>query len=158
LKSIAKFSILCFIIFFLETGCGILNKHDLHSLEQEIFSLVNSHRSSLGLGDLLWNDQIADQCRQHSQNMASGTVSFSHDGFNNRVAVISQTINYSEIKENIGYVVDIWGITSPTERVFEAWIGNVSHRESIESPFDLTGVGAARSGSTYYFTQIFLRK
>ncbi|MBU1187383.1 MAG: CAP domain-containing protein [Acidobacteria bacterium] len=149
---------LFFLILFNQTGCGLLNRHDPHSLEQEILHLVNGHRKSLDLADLLWNDLIAELCRQHSKRMASGTISFSHDGFDNRVAVISQTFASAEIKENIGYVVDVWGITSPTGRVFDAWLGNVSHREAIEGNFDLMGIGAAGSGSTYYFTQIFLRK
>ncbi|MBU4202684.1 MAG: CAP domain-containing protein [Acidobacteria bacterium] len=102
------FSFLFLLFLFLQLGCGLLNKHNTHSLEQEILHLVNGHRKSLGLADLLWNDLIADLCRQHSQRIASGTISFSHDGFDNRVAVISQTFASAEIKENIGYVVDVW--------------------------------------------------
>jgi len=150
--------VLCLAFFFLETGCGLLNQHDLLSLEQDIFHLINGHRKSLGLGELVWNDLIAQVCREHSKEMASGASSFSHDGFDDRTGVIGRTIPYAQISEIIGYVVDVWGISSPTERVFQTWLTSASHLGAIEGDFELTGVGAARSGTTYYFSQIFLRK
>lgn len=50
------------------------------------------------------------------------------------------------------------GPGDPVGAAIEAWMRSVGHRENILRPdFTDTGVGVCRDGTTYYFTQVFLR-
>ena len=84
-------------------GCDILFGPSSGStpaqLEREIFKLVNDYRRSQGLGDLVWNDTIAEAAREHSRDMAAGTVPFGHEGSNERWSLIGQVLPWQSIAE-----------------------------------------------------------
>ncbi|MCK4337618.1 MAG: CAP domain-containing protein [Candidatus Aminicenantes bacterium] len=155
--SIAPALILLIFMVFILSQCWILTKKDADELEQKVFRLINEHRVSLGMKELEWRDVIAEQCRIHSQNMASGTVSFGHSGFNQRCSNIATIIPYSKIEENVASVVDVMAMSYVAEKAVKEWLKNPSHRIGIEGDFLLTGVGVAINGPAYYFTQIFVK-
>ena len=122
------------------------------NLEQQTFAEINEYRVSRGLTALTWNEVVANQARQHSQNMASGTTPFGHDGFNDRVATIRQTIPWSNAAENVAVNTTVSGAVG-------SWLNSAGHRANIEGHFDLTGVGTATAGNgSVYFTQIFVKR
>ena len=50
------------------------------------------------------------------------------------------------------------GPGDPLGAAIDAWMQSPAHRENILRPdFTDTGVGVCRDGTTYYFTQVFLR-
>ena len=50
------------------------------------------------------------------------------------------------------------GTREPVAAAMEGWMKSAGHRENILRPdFTDTGVGVCRDGTTYYFTQLFLR-
>ncbi len=50
------------------------------------------------------------------------------------------------------------GPGDPLGAAIDAWMQSPAHRENILRPdFTDTGVGVCREGTTYYFTQVFLR-
>jgi uncharacterized protein YkwD len=50
------------------------------------------------------------------------------------------------------------GPGDPLGAAIDAWMRSPAHRETILRPdFTDTGVGVCRDGTTYYFTQVFLR-
>jgi uncharacterized protein YkwD len=119
------------------------------SVEAEVHLLVNEHRIGMGLPALQWNETIANECRLHSQDMAnSGTIN--HDGFNERINKIGETISWSWAGENVAYNYSAQGAVT-------AWLNSPGHKSNIESNSNLTGVGVAYDGNTIYFTQIFIR-
>ena len=62
---------------------------------------------------------------------------------------------YQAVGENLA---SSSGAGDPVDATIGAWMRSTGHRENILRPdFVETGVGACRSGQTYYFTQIFLR-
>ncbi len=121
-------------------------------IEQEIFSLVNIHRRSIGAVELTWNDTIAAQARLHSQAMADGTVPFGHDGFDSRIAAIGQTIPWDTAAEVVA-------LAETAADAVNAWIASAEHKPFIEGDYNLTGVGVAKdkSGISFYATQIFIK-
>jgi len=121
-------------------------------IEREIFRLVNDHRRSIGKSDLVWNETIAGVARSHSRDMADGTVPFGHDGYNDRWALIGQTIPWQSAAEVVA-------LSGSAADAVNAWIGSAEHRVYIEGDYDLTGVGVAKStsGSNFYATQIFIK-
>ncbi len=120
------------------------------SLEQQAYARVNEYRRSRGLAALAWNETIAEQARQHSLAMASGRVPFGHDGFDDRLATIRQTIPWSAAAENVA-------VSRTAAGAVDSWLDSSGHLENIVGNYQLTGVGAAAAGSSVYFTQIFIR-
>ena len=142
------------IALILVGGCKVKSGMSDAEAEQEVFRLVNQYRASLGLAELEWSDVIAEQCRIHSQNMASGAVEFNHGGFDQRIAAIDAVIPYKYSAENLAKITDF---DNPADVAVETWLQSQGHKENIEDNFDMTGVGVAKEGdNTFYFTQIFI--
>jgi uncharacterized protein YkwD len=69
--------------------------------------------------------------------------------------VLAAGKQYRAVGENLA---SSSGAGDPVAAAIGAWMRSTGHRENILQPeFVETGVGACRSGQTYYFTQIFLR-
>ncbi|MDN5212061.1 CAP domain-containing protein [Fulvivirgaceae bacterium BMA12] len=121
------------------------------SIEEEILRLVNEHRSGLGLNELSSNQVIINEARKHSQAMSSGTVSFGHDGFDDRISVIKSEITGNGFAENVAT-----GYTDAAKAV-NGWLNSSGHKKNIEGNYNLTGIGVAASNDgTLFFTQIFM--
>ncbi len=151
-----KYSALFFLINFFIIGCeddpatsNINNSSPADSVEAEVHRLVNEHRIGMGLSALEWNDIIANECRQHSEEMANAHT-INHDGFNERINKIGETIPWSWAGENVAYNYSAQGAVT-------AWLNSPGHKSNIESNSNFTGVGVAYDGGTIYFTQIFIR-
>ncbi|NES67376.1 MAG: CAP domain-containing protein, partial [Okeania sp. SIO2D1] len=85
----------------------------------------------------------------------SGQTTFSHDGFQQRVKVISQQIPYKSAAENIA---NNMGYSNPGEKAVEGWIGSPGHHKNMVGDYNLSGIGIAQnSEGTYYFNQIFIK-
>lgn len=129
---------------------------NLEAMERSIHTQINQYRRSKGLPAFTIDSRITQQARAHSQAMASGKVPFSHQGFDQRVKVISRAISYSGAAEN---VAQNQGFSNPDRQAVQGWIKSPGHRKNIEGSYNLTGIGIARSSNgAYYFTQIFIRK
>lgn len=125
------------------------------ALVQSIHRQINEYRQSRNLPPLTLNSQISAQAFAHSQAMASGKVPFSHDGFEQRVQVIRQTIPYRAAAENVAFNQ---GYSNPDVQAVQGWLKSPGHRVNIEGQYDLTGIGIAQNPQgEYYFTQIFIR-
>lgn len=124
------------------------------TLEQSIHQQVNQYRQSRQLPPLKLDPRISQQARIHSQQMAAGTVPFSHQGFSGRVQTVGQQIPYRRVAENVAYNQ---GFAEPATEAVRGWIESTHHRQNMEGQFKLTGVGVAKNAAgEYYFTQIFL--
>jgi uncharacterized protein YkwD len=129
---------------------------DLGSIEQAVHNQVNQYRANRGLPPLTLNATISEQARNHSQNMASGAVPFSHDGFAQRVQAIATKVPYRAAAENVAYNM---GYGDPATKAVQGWLNSSGHRQNIEGNYNLTGIGVAQNQSgEYYFTQIFIRR
>lgn len=127
----------------------------LSTIEKSAFDQLNKYRASKGLPALTWNATIAEQSRIHSQNMASGKVPFSHDGFQQRVTAIAKTVTYRGAAENVAYNQ---GFSDPATKAVQGWLKSTGHRTNIEGNYNLSGIGVAKNAKgEYYFTQIFIR-
>ena len=156
-NKLLKFSFLLLLILFFTFSCEddpvtSINSNSgtpLDTVEAAVHRLVNEHRTGMGLPALEWNEIIANECRQHSEEMANAHT-INHDGFNERINKIGETISWNWAGENVAY-------NYSAEAVVIAWLNSPGHKSNIESNSNLTGVGAAYDGSTIYFTQIFIR-
>lgn len=123
------------------------------AIEKAVYNQVNQYRASKGLPPLTANTRMSEQARIHSQNMASGKVSFGHQGFQQRVTAVA--IPYSSAAENVAYNQ---GYSDPATLAVQGWIKSTGHRQNMEGNFNLTGIGVAiNAKGQYYFTQLFIR-
>lgn len=124
------------------------------ALEREAFDQINAHRRSKNTNPLTWNDEIAAVARQHSLNMANGTVAFGHDGFEERARIIQEKIPLQRFAENVAYN----DYDDPATTSVVGWIESEGHRINLEnSVYTLSGMGVAKSSDgAYYFTQLFV--
>jgi uncharacterized protein YkwD len=131
------------------------NEVNLDELKQAVFQKVNEYRVSQNLSPLKLDPVISQPSEQHSQNMATGKVTFSHAGAEQRFEKIYNKISYQKIAENVGYNS---GYNNPAEQVVEGWIKSDGHRKNMLGDYNLTGIGVAKNTEgEYYFTQIFVK-
>jgi len=125
-------------------------------IERSVYQQVNQYRRSHNLPPLAMDERISQQARLHSQAMANGTVPFSHNGFDQRVNVITQAIPNRGTAENVAYNQ---GYSDPVAQAVQGWIASDGHRRNMEGQYDLTGIGVAQnSRGEFFFTQIFVRR
>ena len=126
---------------------------EMDTFEQDVFDHVNVYRVSQGKAALEFNAVIFEQARAHCQNMASGNIPFSHDGFADRAAAIKAAIGGSNVAENIAM-----GYTSAFA-VMNGWKESTAHNENMLGNFTHAAVSVetAKDGTMYY-TMIFLKK
>jgi len=127
---------------------------ELAAIEQTILEQINQYRQDEGLPPLTSNDTIRRQAQQHSSAMAQGDTPVSHQGFDSRVDAIAESIDYRSAAENVAYNE---GYGAPGEQAVQGWLDSPGHLENIRGNYTITGVGVAREGQAYYFTQIFIR-
>ena len=150
---------LCILVWLtLRTGqtiaCAESEFADVTTLEQKVHDLVNEHRTAMGLAPLNYSEDIALVARRHSRDMARGSVGMGHEGVEERGGTLAKIITYSQFGENVG--ANSQEPSSTSQTAVAGWLNSSGHRANIEGKFDLTGVGIARSGNTFFFTQIFL--
>jgi uncharacterized protein YkwD len=138
------------------TGTQSSKPAEFAAMEESVHQQVNQYRQSRNLPPLKLDARISEQCRIHSQDMASGKVPFSHNGFEGRVKAIAKSISYRKAGENVAYNM---GYSNPGEQAVEGWIKSPGHRKNMEGDFDSTGVGITKNAKgEYYFTQIFIKR
>ncbi len=127
------------------------------TLEQSVHTQINKYRQSRGLAPLTLNATISAQARAHSEAMAQGKVPFSHQGFETRIQVISQTIPYRGAAENVAYNQ---GYRDPATQAVQGWLKSPGHLKNIQGgQYNLTGIGVAKNAKgEYYLTQIFIQR
>jgi uncharacterized protein YkwD len=124
------------------------------TLERTVSALVNRHRRSLGLRPLAEDSTIMQQARLHSAAMAAGKTPLGHSGFDDRVATLRRVLATRRTAENVAFNQ---GHRDPAEVAVRGWLASRGHRQNIEGPYELTGVGVASNAKgEVYFTQIFV--
>jgi len=124
-------------------------------MEARLHAAINRRRESRGLPPFVLDAGMSEIARQHSRDMAAERVPFGHDGFDGRWTAVRRLGAYSTFAENVGYN------DFPPDRAatvaFEGFVRSSSHRRNLDGEFSRTGIGVARTGRTYYFTQVFAR-
>ena len=135
-------------------GMGETEQFDLvnnTNLEVEVMTLVNSHRESIDLVTLNFNEVAYSNAEDHTDYMIS-KGRLSHDNFSMRVQKISSETNAEGIGENVAKDY----LTAKT--VFEGWMNSPPHKATIEGDFTHTAISVKENANgTLYYTQIFFK-
>jgi uncharacterized protein YkwD len=123
-----------------------------NKMAAEVLQLINEHRAELKLPPLKMNLVVTAIAASHSANMASGKVPFSHDGFDDRVAMINK-----QIKTANAWAENVAEGPRTAKSVVDMWLHSPEHKKNIEGHYDLTGIAISKSadGSMYY-TELFV--
>jgi uncharacterized protein YkwD len=128
----------------------------LAALERTVYQQVNQYRQSRNLPPLAIDERISQQARLHSQAMANGSVSFSHNGFDQRAQAIAQAIPNRGTAENVAYNQ---GYADPVAQALRGWVASEVHRRNLEGQYTMTGIGVAQnSRGQVFLTQLFVQR
>ena len=132
--------------------------------ELELLDLINDYRlqENQNLLELSILPEASLVARLHSLDMANSEVEFGHAGFEDRIEVLSQILEFATAAENVGYSQSRF---DPVNITLENWLKSTTHRENIEGNFEWTGIGVhskewvdadGKTKRDVYITQIFL--
>ena len=125
---------------------------DAEGAQNEIISLVNSHRARMGLPRLQRSFQADIEAQDFTRYMAE-SGRFSHAGMNVRCARLRASLGGNACGEVISR-----GYNLLAQQVFDGWMNSMAHRNRLaDSRYDTIGVGLALDSSgRSYWTIIFL--
>jgi uncharacterized protein YkwD len=127
----------------------------VNPLELSVHRQINQYRQSRNLPVLDFDPIISAQARIHSEEMAK-ISDLNHDGFNERLDTVAETITYQSAAENVAFNK---GYIQPDATAVKGWLDSPGHHQNILGRYNLTGIGVAQNAKgEYYFTQIFVRK
>ncbi len=131
---------------------SITEAENVVSIEQEILTLVNAHRISIGIDELSYNEVAHDYANQHTDYQIS-KGSISHDNFSLRASKISELTEAKLVAENVAKDFET------ADGAFQGWYESSSHKSTMEGDFTHTAVSVKRNDKgKLYFTQIFFKK
>ncbi len=124
-------------------------------MQQQVVDLVNQYRAQYGLKPLKINSDVSRVAQAKSEDMKNKNY-FNHTSptygspFN---MLKSFGISYKTAGENIAKG------QKTAQAVVNAWMNSEGHRANIlNANFEEIGVGYAKSGTTTYWTQLFIKK
>ncbi len=121
-------------------------------VEQAILEMVNAERGERGLPPVAWNEELAEQARAWSRDMAGRDVLEHQD----LMQVIGQFDGLTAIGENVYRATG----PVPAGRAHVGWMRSEGHRRNVLEPgFEMLGVGVhcAPDGGVWA-TQLFGRE
>ena len=122
-----------------------------NQLANDVLKYTNEYRRSKGLKELIMKDDLNSLARKHSEDMASGRLSFGHSGYDQRVAKVKKVYGTSMVAENVAY-----GARDAKE-VFSLWKKSTGHRKNMLGKYKYIGIGTAKSKrGVIYYTEIFV--
>jgi len=126
------------------------------ALERELFQRVSLHRDSMDLPRLRYDERLAALAREHSRDMASGAVPFSHANFQER-ARLAEALGYPSLGENLAF--NDYGRDTTVQVAVTGLVASPTHRHTMEGNWARSGVGVARGpAGTWFYTQLFVRE
>lgn len=128
--------------------------------ERRAFDLVNAERRARGERPLVWDAELMQMARQHSQNMARQNF-FNHKGPDGQGLRERSSANgisgFRALAENLAYNK---GFDDVASCAVTGWMHSEGHRDNIlNAEFNRSGIGIARAADgRVYITQIFIAR
>ena len=116
-------------------------------VEFESFQLANNARANNSVRPQLdLADRVAEVARAHSESMRDNGF-FGHAGPDGGVRAAGENL------------AKLSNVPNPASEAHRQFMDSAQHREvMLDSRFQLAGVGVARSGDTYWLTQIYIKR
>lgn len=128
----------------------VARSYDSELISRQALDGTNRYRASHGLAPCRWHEAISRIAAEHAATMASGAATFSHDGFNARVARFPANRGAGENLALSQGSADVAGTA------VDGWIKSPGHEKNLRGEWNVCGIGTARSANgTFYTTQLF---
>lgn len=140
-------------VFFNENSEVLNAKVTYSPIESEIISLINAHRTNLGLNTLNTLNIVSSVADGHTAYMIE-VGQINHDNFAQRSQTLMSEAGAKSVGENVAYGYNT------AEGVVKGWLNSDGHRKIIENP-DYTHFGIStetNNANRNYFTNIFIKK
>ncbi len=143
-----KVSLVCTLFF---AGLNAFVPANTSNLVQEVLIETNAFRKSNGLVALELRDELSMIAQQHSDNMAKGSVTFGHAGFEKRnVLAFKSMTGLKGFAENVAF-----GHATGRDAVGK-WQLSSGHRLNMLGKYRFIGIGIAKNKQgRIYYTQVF---
>ncbi len=149
MSNVLKYSIAVCCVFFIVNATA---QQTNRVLAKDVFFAINEYRKQKQLITLVWSEKASIIAAQHSKNMASNKVAFSHTGFVQRCKAIYKIFGNTGTAENI-----IMGVNTAFQALSQ-WQISAGHNKNMLGVYTFTGVGVAKDANGYfYITQIFIQ-
>ena len=130
---------------------------DLHSIEIQVFNMINHLRAQKGMQKLNLNPAVTNVARLRSTDMVNRNY-FSHytpEGKHTTAVLTENGVMFARTAEILYRASPpSWG---PPETIINTWLGSNIHREIIFTPqFDQVGISIIDGGNKRIVTVIFL--
>lgn len=127
------------------------------AVESQSFQLINEARGAEGTEPVVLDAELARIARQHSEQMRDRGF-FSHQdpsGNGLRSRLKAGGVTFSAAGENLALVHDT---SNPAGLAHQQLLSSPEHRDvMLAKRFVRAGVGVARSGTSYWITQVYLK-
>jgi uncharacterized protein YkwD len=132
---------------------ALVQNYDYTAEELELADLINAHRASLGLNNLLTINHVSYKSEEHNEYMIA-KKEINHDLFAERSQNIMQVLGAVKVNENVAY-----NFNTPAS-VLNAWLHSAGHKANIEGSFTHFGISIREDAVTgkKYYTNIFIKK
>lgn len=128
-----------------------VNSVDEITTTNQLISLVNDYRQSIGKPLLIRNATADKLAAEHANYMVSNK-DVSTDNFETRWEALELKENAQDVSENVG--VDI-----SAEKAMNAYLSRVWLKANVEGDFTHTGIAVKKDAKgRYFYTQIFYTK
>jgi len=130
----------------------IIEAKNAPEVENELLSVVNDHRLSLGYTELEFSAVAYEYANDHNDYMISkGNIN--HDNFSARASNIATAVEAEFVAENVAK-----DYRTATE-AFNGWLNSSAHKKTMEGDFTHSAVSVKKNSSgDFYFTQLFFKK
>jgi len=129
----------------------VARSYDPELVARQALDLTNRYRASKGLPPCRWHPGVVVIAARHAQQMATGAMPFSHDGFDERVSAFP--VPQRGAGENLAFNS---GVAAVAQTAVDGWIKSPGHEKNLRGTWNLCGIGAAQSSTgTWYLTQLF---
>ena len=131
---------------------NISKAENVVAIEQELLTVVNTHRTGIGKAALEFSEVAYEYANKHNDyQISKGTIN--HDNFSSRASKISELAEAELVAENVAKDFD------SAAGAFQVWYESSSHKSTMEGDFTHTAVSVkVNDEGKLYFTQIFFRK
>ena len=131
----------------------IVTTYNYNESELKLVTLINNHRTSLGLNPLEIINHISYKSEEHNIYMIDNKV-VNHDYFQQRTNNLIQLLDAERVGENIAY-----NFQTP-EGAFSAWLNSAGHKANLEGDWTHMGISVTVDIATgkKYYTNMFMKK
>ena len=132
----------------------VVTTYNYNDTETKLVTLINNHRTAMGLNALEVINHISYKSEEHNVYMIDNKV-VNHDYFQQRVNNLESVLRAEKVAENIAYNYQT------AESAMAAWLNSPGHKANIEEA-DWTHMGISvtvdvTTGKKYY-TNMFMKK